>query len=437
MFTYVLSQPFMSACLSETPSSQTIPNLSVFEQAGDFRNCLVYHNLTYTCLAEIIAIKSGMPFIDFMRTYVFDPLNMTDATYRPQPDLPATPHALSSSGQYYKLAPFRSPSHPEASEIDAAGGIFLSPSDSVKFFSWLLKAFKGDDCQAIVSLTQIEFITSSDNKLHLALGLDASSVAFKDIAFNPTGYCCGVNQYNLNGLDMFDHHGTIAGYGSTFVFSPSASFGIFVTTSLAERGNAVAAMTALKALASIQGWKDDHWEDRYREDGYWWTLQVPPIQSEHKANLAPDHLETYCGLYETSPKSRMVLMTLETESLPPRCKEMQADIKNSFNLNPYTDDRQPALYLCSPDRRMTGVTTCYYALLPTGKDRFFALARYISKPKDQVLDMQVRMFGDGGNGQIVFNRKKGMVDGFSFTPQAPDVAVVMHKVEESKLAESR
>ena len=147
--------------------------------------------------------------------------------------------------------------------------------------------------------------------------------------------------------------------------------------------------------------------------------------------------------YQISGKAWLLLSTtklIETESLPLRCKEMQADIKKSINLNPYTNDHQPVLYLCSPDRRMTGVTTCYYALLPLsareGEDRFYCLARYISKPNDQVLDMQVRMFGDGGNGQIVFNRKEGVVDGFSFTPQAPDVAVVMHKVEEeNKLAD--
>lgn len=78
---------------------------------------------------------------------------------------------------------------------------------------------------------------------------------------------------------------------------------------------------------------------------------------------------------------------------------------------------------------MTGVKASYYALLPLGQDRFYALARYISKPGGQALDLQVRLFGDGGNGEISFSRKEGKVDSFHFASQAPDVGITMKKLD--------
>lgn len=86
-------------------------------------------------------------------------------------------------------------------------------------------------------------------------------------------------------------------------------------------------MTAMRALETHQGWQEVNREDRYRQDGTFWTLQVPPIHSDHKTILTPADLESYCGVYEANPTNRMCVMTLESESLLPRAHEMQDDIK--------------------------------------------------------------------------------------------------------------
>ena len=91
---------------------------------------------------------SGMPFADFLRTRLFEPLGMKDtAFYVPKEKL--SRHALVHTGRDGKLAPPIA-NRPDPTVVplgpSGGGGLFSTASDYARFCEMLLKAGSSTAC---------------------------------------------------------------------------------------------------------------------------------------------------------------------------------------------------------------------------------------------------------------------------------------------------
>jgi CubicO group peptidase (beta-lactamase class C family) len=99
-----------------------------------------YSNQGINIAATIVERVSGMPFADFLQKRIFDPLGMKSATFWPsekQLEKLATPYTLDTNGKLTEIT-INQLQYPlnnrENRFAEAAGGLFCSPVDWVKFY---------------------------------------------------------------------------------------------------------------------------------------------------------------------------------------------------------------------------------------------------------------------------------------------------------------
>jgi CubicO group peptidase (beta-lactamase class C family) len=100
-----------------------------------------YSNSGINTLGRVIEVVSGMPYEDFLKDRIFEPLGMPDTTFYPSPDQmkrAAVVYSLEDGGlspvDSFRVAPVRGERPPSP-----AGGLFSTASDLSKLYQMMLR----------------------------------------------------------------------------------------------------------------------------------------------------------------------------------------------------------------------------------------------------------------------------------------------------------
>jgi CubicO group peptidase (beta-lactamase class C family) len=166
---------------------------------------MLYCNTGYTLLAEVVARVSGMSFIDFTRTRIFEPLKMSHTLFYDDCEKLVKNRAYS----YYADSTGYKKSNLNYSTVGATS-LFTTSED---LCLWALNFEK--------PLVGKDFIEKMAKKGVLNKG-------------DTIGYAMGQGMYNYKGLKIFEHGGADAGYRSDLMRIPGEHFSVNVLSNMAS-----------------------------------------------------------------------------------------------------------------------------------------------------------------------------------------------------------
>lgn len=233
-----------------------LSSFQYFKPVSAFRTQFDYDNLLYIVAGELIARVSGMSWEDFIKTRIFEPLNM-DNTFAgldliKDTDNLAFPHNT-SSGNFVVLPNFKEMIN------GSAGGIYSNVND---ISQWML-----------VHLNKGKYGENLDKQL---FSIESQYEMWKihtttDVSRNPrynshfSGYGLGWDLEDKKGNMIVSHTGGLPGMLSRTVLIPDLNVGIVVLTNT-EPGGAGVFMTVSRTIVdSYLGLDDFQWTDKFYE----------------------------------------------------------------------------------------------------------------------------------------------------------------------------
>jgi CubicO group peptidase (beta-lactamase class C family) len=180
-----------------------------------------YNNSGYILLGHIIEVVSGQSYADFIKTNIFDTLNMTNSYYGSMTQLiPNRARGYSKTDSGYQNANYLSMTIPYA-----AGSIMSTTED-------LLKWQNAMSANTLISKTSLENATNG-SKLNQGEAI-------------PYGY--GWIKGDVRGSTTYEHSGGIFGYSSNGIFLPEENVYVIGLTNC-DCGNVGAITTNIAAIA--------------------------------------------------------------------------------------------------------------------------------------------------------------------------------------------
>lgn len=328
--------------------------LAYSEQSGEFRNSLVYSNAMFSVLGEVITRLSGLPFIDFVKKRIFDPLAMSTATYDP---VSVAAPAVSSSLNFHQIGSMTQwIKDKNNSAFHAPGGLFMSCLDATKWLSFLVDRTQPDSASTLlVSPEQLKVIFSHHNNFSLGIcRIPPDAAALQGIDAHPIAYCAAMNKSTYQGHTLYDHPGSGAGVAAQFTLAPEDGIGIMAFTTCATTGNSLATIVTFRILEDILQLEQVDWDARLRKEKLF-VSEEPPIESQCKETREPADFVQYCGLYETNEGNRVLVSCRANINETEIGQALLDKIDSSTNLHTYQKGFTPQLYLLSPDWPHIGI----------------------------------------------------------------------------------
>jgi D-alanyl-D-alanine carboxypeptidase len=162
-----------------------------------------YSNTNYTLAGMVVEKAAGMPFFQFVRTRILEPVGLTSAS-----DFDASPRAVNATGYLrYGLGPLRPAPDVGPGWMWGAGMLAMTASDLAKWDISIIKQ----------SLLKPESYRALENDVHLNNGAG-------------TGYGLGVDVAMQNGRFMIEHSGEVSGFTAENIVFPDDSVAIVVLT---------------------------------------------------------------------------------------------------------------------------------------------------------------------------------------------------------------
>lgn len=233
-----------------------LTSFQYFEPVSAFRTQFDYDNLLYLVAGELITRVSGIPWEDFIRTRIFEPLAM-DNSFSSMNQISdfsnmATPHTT-------ETGPIRTTAHFEEMINGAAGGILSNVND---ISNWMLvqlnKGKYGDD------LDKELFSEDSQHemwKLHTLLDVNRSPRYNSHFA----GYGLGWGLTDKKGNLVVSHTGGLPGMLSRTVLIPDLNLGIVVLTNTSNGGAGVFGAVSRTIVDSYLGLDDYEWIKKFSD----------------------------------------------------------------------------------------------------------------------------------------------------------------------------
>jgi CubicO group peptidase (beta-lactamase class C family) len=202
-----------------------------------------YSNLGYALLGRIIGNVSGIPYQDYIRTRMMQPLGMASTTY----DIFSSPTARRAIG--YRWQDNRWVREPDMKDgtFGAMGGVETSVDDFARWTSFLLSAWPardGADAGPVRRSTVRDIVT----------GANFTRVADRDPRLGPA--CRQAHSYAMGWIVTEDcdvgrivsHSGGYPGYGSIVYLLPEKNAAVFAFANRTYGGSGLPAMRAMLAL---------------------------------------------------------------------------------------------------------------------------------------------------------------------------------------------
>lgn len=137
----------------DTTTREILEKLAMVKPAYSMRTSFLYQNVMYATAGEVIAVASGMPWADFVRTRIFQPLGMNETVplLSETVDRPnvATPHAR-VDGVTVAIE------NASVDPVASAGSVWSSVSDMSKWLRFLLAGGVTEDGTRLLQEATVE-----------------------------------------------------------------------------------------------------------------------------------------------------------------------------------------------------------------------------------------------------------------------------------------
>jgi CubicO group peptidase (beta-lactamase class C family) len=186
-----------------------------------------YSNTGYATLGKMISVISGMPYQEYIREHIFQPLGM-DHTYWEFDNVADGQLAV---GYRWEDEQWKPEPMLHDGSFGAMGGLITTIEDFSKYVSFHLSAWpprSGKDAGPVKRSTLREMHTPQFPRL------DAYATDLNDdpcASISGYGFGLGITE-DCNGLKRVSHGGALPGFGSNYVFFPEYGVGIMAFCNL-------------------------------------------------------------------------------------------------------------------------------------------------------------------------------------------------------------
>jgi CubicO group peptidase (beta-lactamase class C family) len=282
--------------------ADVIQRLRYIQPTASYRSKWQYHNVLYALNGVIIERVSGMPWEQFVKKRIFDPLGMNEteplvSMITAKPNV-AVPHALVSDS--VSVVPVRS-----TDPVASAGSVWSSVSDMTKWMRFVIDSGRVGDKRLIQQKTFAELVTPQ---------IQAPMEEYPALQLaKPDYFSYGLGWFiqDYRGQQVWMHTGSINGLCAIIGIEPNKRLGVYVLENLDH------AEVRHGLMYSVF----DLFENGPRRD---WSVDLKPIFAPRprattaaaaRATSAPSlPLERYAGTYVDSAYGT-VRVTLENGAL--------------------------------------------------------------------------------------------------------------------------
>jgi len=166
-----------------------------------------YSNMGYSLLGEVVAAVSGLPYADYVRRHLLDPIGMKDTMLSPSRE-----QFGSRLASGYGRAPRRQGPRVALADFPPgafapAGGYYSSALDMAEFAKWQFRVLDGED-EGILGRTTLEEMQA--------------------VQWPSPKWGVGFTLYWIGDLDLYGHQGGCSGFKSQFILCPEEKLAVVV-----------------------------------------------------------------------------------------------------------------------------------------------------------------------------------------------------------------
>lgn len=226
-----------------------------------------YSNLAFALLGEVIARRTGRPYVEYVQAEIFDPLGMDDSTFAPDDRRQPLVMTGYSPGEYSD----RPVPAPVASlrGLTSAGQLYTNTHDLAE---WVAFQLRGNG------------LARGGRRI---LGADAHTESFRPLYVEPdliAGQCLAWRVTRIGEHVFHNHGGSVHGFNTSVGFHRPSLTGVIVLTNLWPTTAAAELAFELLDLAiggpAVRSW---------------------PRPADSPPSAAPDALRPFTGRYRTEP----------------------------------------------------------------------------------------------------------------------------------------
>jgi CubicO group peptidase (beta-lactamase class C family) len=287
------------------------------ELAKPFRSAYQYQNIMFMVAGEAVAHASGMPWNDFVRTRIFQPLQMTHSITTFAEWNAAADHA---GGHRYdvKSGAVTVKASIDEDNLGPAGTIASCARDMAQWLRFQLADGAIDGKRLVAASTLNE--TKTPQTL---IRLEGSTRELNPDA-NLLAYGMGWNVSDYHGSTLIAHAGALNSFRTQVALLPREHIGVVVMTNLG-RGISVLALRAA-LLDLLLGRPSRDWNAYYlaaekKLDDKDAAAKVERESKRHRDTHPSRELAAYAGTYENAAYGRATV-TLENNGLMLRWKRL-------------------------------------------------------------------------------------------------------------------
>ncbi len=294
---------------TEFTPEQLVQKTRYLKQAGPYREHYGYSNLMFIAAGEVVRKLTGMPWEEFARKEIIEPLGMQRTVFSVESLIAdqnaATPHkTLPDQNVPLNWCNWDS--------MVAAGGIIASTTDMAKWLQVQLRRGKLSEDRRLWS-------EESSEKMWSPLTVIPVTARHRELfpSSHFRAYGLGWSMMDYRGVKVLSHGGGYDGMYSCVMLVPEADIGVVVlTTSMTTLPTALAYQVVEQALAPESKLDFvDEYHPRFLKEREEFYAKIRDISSVKVPQTAMTHsLEAYCGKY-IDPKYGPAEISLENGGL--------------------------------------------------------------------------------------------------------------------------
>lgn len=213
--------------MTHSPRDTVLHKVRYFDLEKPFRSGFVYSNVMYSLAGQVIEYTDGQTWDDFLKTRLFQPLNMSSASTR-----------ISDLNNFNNLAYPHQEIDGKVVLIDRrnwdnagpAGGVNASANDMIQWMLFQLGTPGEYNGRQLISPRQM-------NEIHKPQNLRSGANAGRP----QISYGLGWNITDYKGTRVLNHGGATDGFNTALYLAPELDLGIFVSANtFTSLGNAIA-----------------------------------------------------------------------------------------------------------------------------------------------------------------------------------------------------
>lgn len=257
-----------------------------------FRSTYQYNNLMYMVAGLAVESAAGMPWADFVKTRIFEPLGMsrscTSITELPAAGNYCTAHEREEE----KTVPFK---WTNVDSVNACGSINSCVSDMAKWVKFQLGEGEWEG-KRLLSKERLDETHSAQ----MVVPVDEQSREMSEATL--ASYCLGWNLLNHRDWTIVAHGGSLDGFNSGVVLVPKANLGVVVLSNLCSDNTMWA--TRLALVDHLLGLPPKNWIEMMHNYHKANREKTQKTKEERAAKRAQEtqpslSLEAYAGNYSS------------------------------------------------------------------------------------------------------------------------------------------